>query len=125
LPEFRDFVLLHDYDDYTEKSNYTFVLRETLLLSYHIVNDITAEHNADTVNQYLKENDAYISEFLLEDYRKNKSDLKKHIYLGISPPKLSLPPPPPSPKLLPPSPPPPLLPPCIPLLPLLPPLPPS
>ena len=87
LPELRDFVLLHDYDDYTVKGNYTFVLRESPLSTFNIVNRKQKKHDAAEVNHYLIENHAFVFDFLLEDYRENKAALKKHIYLGIPPSK--------------------------------------
>jgi hypothetical protein len=83
LPEFCQFVLLHDYDDYTVKSNYEFVVQSNPLSVFHIVNRKQKKHDATEVNQYLMDNRALISDFLLEDYRENKAALKKYIYLGI------------------------------------------
>jgi hypothetical protein len=85
IAELRDFVLLHDYDDY-KMSNYVFVERTASLEPIlYTTNTTSSSSNADEVMFYLLDNHAIYRKLLLEDYRSRGVDkMKKHLFLGIS-----------------------------------------
>lgn len=86
VPEFRDFVLSHDYDDYTPKFNYTFTKRSSSLtlikVEYNV--DTNAKDDATKVMDVLIKEHAILIELLYGDYKEHKLSLLDHFKNGIS-----------------------------------------
>lgn len=86
VPEFRNFVLSYDYDDYTAELNYIFTERSTPLpvlnIEYNVNNN--TQDNAITVMEVLKKEHAIITELLYDDYREHKPKLSNIFRLGVS-----------------------------------------
>lgn len=86
VPEFRDFVLTHDYDDYTPKFNYIFIERSTKLtpinIEYHV--DIHTKDDAIIAMEVLNKEHAIITDLLYGDYTLHKAKIMDNFKNGVS-----------------------------------------
>jgi hypothetical protein len=86
VPEFQEYVLTHDYDDYTPKINYTFTERNIKLASINIKYDVVIHKKDDAtkVMAVLEKENAIITELLYVDYKLHKTKLIDIFKNGIS-----------------------------------------
>ena len=84
-PEFRDFVLEYDYDDYTPQLNYTFTKRIVNLTTINVVYNIDkyTKDDANTVMDVLKKEDAIILHLLYGNYKEHKTELLEIFKKGL------------------------------------------
>jgi hypothetical protein len=86
VPEFKEFVLSYDYDDYIGKNNTLFTKRLTPLsminIEYNV--DVNRKDDAIKVMDVLKKEDAIIMELLYGDYKEHKMKLLNIFVKGVS-----------------------------------------
>lgn len=86
IPEFKEFVLTHDYDDYKGNNNVIFTERSTKLtpidIEYKV--DIHTKDDASKVMEVLNKEHAIIQELLYDDYKLHKAKLMIFFKKGVS-----------------------------------------
>jgi len=86
VPEFKEFVLSYDYDDYIGKNNTLFTKRLTSLSMINIEYNADANRKDDAIKvmEVLKKENAIIMELLYGDYKEHKTELLKLFVKGVS-----------------------------------------
>ena len=90
VPEFRNFVLMHDYDDYYDNPtiNYNYIFEErssplpVLNIKYNV--DKNTQDNAVRVMDVLNNKDAILEKLLYGNYREHKQSLLNIFKKGLS-----------------------------------------